>query len=119
MKEIGDKLRSCKASGGGCSLKNFEQAKNKVMEGNFVASVVLLIYYLSSHLDKRYFCAQTTRMAENYMLRTISSGGECRLTTAQETVFNRYYFMGLQKNSPFSDELNKECVIYVLSELSW
>lgn len=40
MKEIGDKLRNCKESGGGCSLKNFEQTKNKVMEGNFVAFVV-------------------------------------------------------------------------------
>jgi len=52
MKEIGDKLRSCKASGGECSVKNFDQTQKKVIEGNFVGFVVLLIYLLSRHLEK-------------------------------------------------------------------
>jgi len=48
MKEIGDKLRSCKASGGGCSVKNFDQTQKKVMEGNFVGFLVLLILVIQT-----------------------------------------------------------------------
>ena len=114
MKEIGDKIRHC--SKDVCRLKNLDhQMVDKVLEGSFAAIVVCTILYyacpyLYSTFQQRLLVfIQPTSFVTSWIPKTIINQ-ECRLAIAQEKMAEVNYYMGVQKNSPFINQLNKEFV---------